>query len=139
MILGMNSNDKERRKLIDDCVGKPFSLMERIKKGGIGSRRMLIESASGEFEKCFGYNNDLKYANIELRPKGILIYIKNKVNDYVWVVPYYQLVIFQNRFFSLHANGLKIQFNMKSVYPANRQFIKKMLLSKNQLCEGGSL
>ena len=37
MLFNISYNDEKIRIKIDNLVGKPFSLIERLKKGGIGS------------------------------------------------------------------------------------------------------
>lgn len=127
MILGNNHNDLKVKRLVNEEVGEPFSLVERIKQGGIGSQRMLIKGASEDLAKCLAPDQDLKYASIELRPKGIIVYLRNKVNEYIWVIPYYKLSVYKSEFFSLHADGFKLRFHLGSVFPSNAKFIAKML------------
>ena len=46
MLLNISYNDIKQKKEIDKLVGKPFSIKERLKMGGIGSEKMIISSAS---------------------------------------------------------------------------------------------
>ena len=42
MLLNISYNDHKQKKEIDDIVGKPFSLQNRWKMGGIGSEKLFI-------------------------------------------------------------------------------------------------
>jgi hypothetical protein len=49
-------------------IGKPFSLMQRIKQGGIGSSRFVIQKISSNLNLSKLKFSEIDYANIELRP-----------------------------------------------------------------------
>ena len=50
MLFNISYNDEKIRIKIDNLVGKPFSLVERLKKGGIGSGKLIITKADKEIE-----------------------------------------------------------------------------------------
>ena len=62
---------------------------------GTVSNRMIIEEYS---------------ANIELRPLGILVGIFKGLTNFTWVIPYYQLIIYNNDCSSLYSQGRIIRF-----------------------------
>ena len=132
MILNNNHNDSEIRRQVDEALGKPYSLLERIKQGGIGSGRLLIHDASEPLANCLAKDHDLKYASMELRPKGIILYLRNKINEYMWIIPYYKLSIYKSDWFSVHADGMRMRFHVKSVYPYNAKFVSKLMDRKAQ-------
>ncbi len=65
----------EINKLINDEMGKPYSFLERIKLRGTGSSRMIIDCFSNDLDYLDNKLGDTQYANIELRPKGIIVRI----------------------------------------------------------------
>ena len=75
--------------------------------------------------------SETDYGNIEIRPKGVIIHYTRKLERFSWVVPYYQLVIYNTQFFSIHANGNYIQFLKNNNYIANKKFINKIVQLKN--------
>ena len=116
-------------------VGRPFNLVQRIKKGGIGSGRLVIHKISPKLNlgKLKFSEND--YANIELRPRGIIVHYTRKLERFSWVIPYYRLVVYNSQSFSIHANGSFIQFLKNRNYKENKKFIDKMIQLKIDFLE----
>ena len=112
-------------------VGKKFTLFERIKRGGIGSGRLIIEKTSPKLNLGKLKFSEIDYGNIELRPKGIVIHYTRKLERFSWVIPYYRLVIYNAQFFSIHGNGNFIQFSKNRNYYQNKKFINRMVELKN--------
>ncbi len=112
-------------------VGKTFSLIDKIKQGGIGSGRLIIKSKSLKLDLGKLKFEEIDYGNIELRPKGIVVHYTRGLERFSWVIPYYQLVIYNSQFFSIHANGNFIQFSKNKNYSDNKKFIDKMISIKN--------
>ena len=76
MLLNISYNDIEQKKEIDKLVGKPFSIKERFKMGGIGSEKLIISSASVNIRNLLLLDNNINKCNIELRPKGIIVFFR---------------------------------------------------------------
>jgi len=129
-IFNKNFNDPNLTKEIDTLVGLPFSFRERIKRGGIGSTKLLVREMSENLQPYFDKSVNLTYVSIEQRPLGIIVYMKGNVNDYCWAIPFYQLSIFQSDYFSVHAQGAFLKIDLKSVYPQNGKFIERVLSAK---------
>lgn len=130
MILDTTYNNKEHIQLINDLVGKPFGLMQSIKMKGIGSKRMIIEDVSPNMKQYLNTIDDVNYANLELRPVGVLIRINKGLKNYTWVIPYYQLVIYKTNGSSIHAQGKFIQFRQNTTFKENKVFFDKLLDEK---------
>ena len=131
MIVNTTYTNKEAAKVIDTHLGKQFSILQRIKLKGIGSKRMIINDVSPKIEQYLNIVDDLNYGSIELRPKGILIHIHKKLNSFSWIVPYHKLHIYTSAYFSIHAEGNFIQFEKNKLYKENKSFIEKMTTQKN--------
>lgn len=127
MILETSHNKKNNKDLIDDLVGKPFSFFEIIKMKGIGSKRMIIEKVSMNLNNYLNTVSDANYANIELRPGGILILINKGLQNFTWIIPYYQLVIFKTNGSSIHAQGRFVNFKNNILLKENKGFLQKMM------------
>jgi hypothetical protein len=112
-------------------VGKAFSFLEKIKIGGIGSSRIAMSELSDKLQPVNLQTIAVNYANIELRPKGIVIHFTNSLDRYSWVIPYYRLVIYSSETFSIHSNGSYIKFSKNRYYQQNIKFINKMMEFKN--------
>ncbi|GAA4301036.1 hypothetical protein [Aestuariibaculum suncheonense] len=121
------NKDHEITRQINDLVGKPFSFWTSLKLKGIGSKRMIIEDTSPNFDSILNQVSDLNYANIELRPQGILVHITKGLNRFVWVIPYFKLSIYKTNGLSIHANGSFIRFRKSKTFNENRAFFNKLL------------
>lgn len=130
MILNSTYQNKDHKQLINDLVGKPFSFLESIKMRGVGSKRMIIKDVSPNLKTYLNKVSDINYANIELRKKGILVYINKGLQNFTWVIPYYQLVIFKSNGSSVHAQGKFVQFKINKTFKENKKFFDKMLDAK---------
>lgn len=125
MIITTTYTEKEDIQAINQLLGKPFSLLERLKMGGIGSSRLMIAQVSPKFlQQQF---SEIDYANIELRPKGIIVHFTNRLERFAWAIPYYKLYVYSTGFFSIHAEGSFIKLHKNTYYKNNKKFIDKML------------
>lgn len=130
MILDTTHTNKEHTQLINEMVGKPFGLMQSIKMKGIGSKRMMIDDVSPNMKHYLNTIDDVNYANLELRPIGLLIRINKGLKNYTWIIPYYQLVIYKTNGSSIHAQGKFIQFRVNTTFKENKAFFDKLLDEK---------
>jgi hypothetical protein len=130
MILNTTHYNKEHKQIINDLVGAPFSFMQRVRMSGIGSKRMIVDEVSPNMMSMMNTVSDLNYANIELRPKGILIMINKGLKNFTWIIPYYQLVIYKVNGSSIHAQGKYIHFRNNKTFKENKKFFDKLLDEK---------
>ncbi|PTM02888.1 MAG: hypothetical protein DA407_14685 [Bacteroidetes bacterium] len=127
MILDTTYKAKKHKEIINDLIGKSFSLIDSIKLKGIGSKRMIIEKVSPNMQQYLNLGSDINYANIEIRPNGILLYVNKGLKNYTWVIPYYQLVIYKTNGTSIHAQGKFIHFKNNITFKENKAFFNKLL------------
>ncbi|WP_420315914.1 hypothetical protein [Ekhidna sp.] len=128
MIFDTSYSDKETTKKINHSVGSPYSWKERWKLRGIGSRRMTVHDISEDYKKYMNADHYISTASIELRPKGIIIHFRHKLQAYSWVMPFDSLTIHSSDSLKLECDGKYIKFNE----PGNDKFIRQMIdLSKN--------
>ena len=131
MIFNSTYTDPEKDLEVDKIIGKKFNLIESILMGGIGSKRLILDSFSVKFQKYIKDGFDLNYANIELRKKGIKVFITNRQNRITWIIPYYRLVIYKTPFFSIHCNGSFLKFSNKLNHKENLSFFRKLVKIKS--------
>lgn len=122
--------DKDHKQIFEEFVGKPYSLWESIKRGGIGSKRMIVKQVSPNLNYITNIISDINYANIELRKKGILIRISKGLKSFTWAIPFYQLVFYKSDFTSIHAQGKFIHFNNSKTFRENKHFFQVILKEK---------
>lgn len=135
MIFNTTYNNQDYDEESALLVGKKYSIFERIKLGGIGSGRLVIEKTSSKLNIGKLKLSEIDYGNIELRPKGVIIHYTRKLERFSWIIPYYRLVIYNAQFFSIHANGNFIQFLKNKYYNDNKKFINRMEEIKNNFLD----
>ncbi|MHA7942865.1 hypothetical protein ACJOV8_007315 [Formosa sp. 3Alg 14/1] len=137
MLFNTSHANKEYTRASAEILGDTYSLLEKIKLGGVGSGRFVISQLSAKLQPKNMEVVSVNYANIELRPKGIIVHFTNKLDRYSWIIPYYRLVIYNAQTFSIHANGHFIKFSKNKNYQDNRAFIDKMIDTKNDFLNLG--
>jgi hypothetical protein len=113
---------------INALVGKPISFLQRIKLGGIGSGRMIIQGTSPDLLQFLNAEHYITNASIELRPAGILVHINQGMRNFCWPIPYYHLVVYYTQHIAIHANESYIRFSTDA--PNHFEFVKKILREK---------
>ena len=126
MIFNSTYTDKEKELEVEKLIGKKYSLFSAISFNGVGSKRLIIEETSPKFKKIIIQKNDLIYSNIELRYRGIIVYIAEGLNRFSWVIPYYKLVIYKTPNYSIHSDGNFIRFSNDLNFKENLKFFKKL-------------
>jgi hypothetical protein len=130
MILNTTHYNSEHKQIIADLIGSPFSLVQKLKLKGVGSKRMIIDEVSPNMRSLMNNVADINYANIELRPKGIMIMINKGLKNFTWIIPYYQLVIYKTNGSSIHAQGRFIHFRNSKTFRENKKFFDKLMDEK---------
>lgn len=130
MIFNTTHSSKENKESINGFVGKSFGFIESIKLKGIGSKRMVIDNVSPNLKQYLNTVSDINYANLELRPKGVLIHITKGLQNFTWAIPYYQLVIYRTNGSSIHAQGKFIHLKNNRMFKENKLFFDKLLNEK---------
>lgn len=137
MLFNTSYKNEDYIKESTNLLGKSFSFFEKIKIGSIGSSRLIIEELSEKLEPKNMQLTDIRYGNIELRPKGIIIHFPNRLDRYSWIIPYYRLVLYSTKTFSIHSSGSFIQFRKNKNFLDNKGFIEKMMDAKNGFLNHG--
>lgn len=128
MLFDTSIKNKEVTKEINALVGKPYSLLEIIKIGAIGSSRMEIIEFSKLFVKIMAWDKQAVFANIGMRPNGIVVVINVRLSNYSWVIPYNYLSIFKTDILTIHGQGQYLKFKIQS--EQNAKLIQKILDEK---------
>ena len=130
MILNTTHSNPEHKQIIADIVGSPYSLVQKLKLGGIGSKRMIVDEVSPNMQSVMNTVSDVNYANIEIRPNGILVLINKGLKNFTWIIPYYQLVLYKTNGSSIHAQGRFVHFRNSKTFRENKKFFDKLLDEK---------
>ena len=112
MIKNLSYNTKKNRAILSEIVGRPFSLIERIRLKGIGSGKLIIIDASEEIVELLRLDNNINYCNIELRTNGIIIRFRSLLETYGLIIPFYKLVIYkgESKIYSFYKDKYYIKF-----------------------------
>jgi len=117
MLFDTSINDKETKRQINELVGKPFGLLEIVKRSSIGTARMKVNAYSPLFRSVMQWDKHSIHANIAMRPNGIIVILPIRLNNYSWIIPYHYLSIFKTEELVIHGQGeylkLAIQPNQK--------------------------
>ena len=127
MIKNLSYNSKKNRTILFEIVGRPLSLIERIRLKGIGSNKLIIIDASKEIVELLRLDNNINYCNIEIRTNGIIIRFRSLLETYGLIIPYYKLVIYkgESNIYSFYKDKYYIKFmadNKKTSF-----FVKKIV------------
>ena len=130
MLKNISYNNPKIIDEINDYVGKPYTILKRLKIGGIGSSKLIINSADSIIENLLNLDNNLNYCNIEIRPKGIIIHFKSLLETYGLIVPFYKLKIFKGKAneYSIYIDNFFIKVNASK--KNEHDFFKKILRLK---------
>jgi hypothetical protein len=127
MLKNISYNNPKIIDEINNYVGKPYTILKRLKIGGIGSSKLIINSADSIIENLLNLDNNLNYCNIEIRPKGIIIHFKSLLETYGLIVPFYKLKIFKGKAneYSIYIDNFFIKVNASE--KNEHDFLKKIL------------
>ena len=127
MLKNISYNNQKIIDEINDYVGKPYTILQRLKIGGIGSSKLIVNSADSIIENLLNLDNNLNYCNIEIRPKGIIIHFKSLLEIYGLIVPFYKLKIFKGKAneYSIYIDNFFIKVNANK--KTEHDFFKKIL------------
>lgn len=131
MLFDTTNFNKDYLKESKDTLGKAFSFSEKIRMGGVSSGKLVVEEFSAKLQPKDLFPSVINYATIVLRPRGIIVHFKNGLTRYSWIIPYYRLVIYHTRTFTIHGNGHFIKFKRNKNYQKNKKFLEKMIDLKN--------
>lgn len=132
MLYDTSVKDKDIEKEINGFVGSPYNVIDIFfkNKGRIGSSRMEVVEYSKLFDKVMSKRKQAVFANIGLRPNGIIIVLNIRLSNYSWVIPYRYLSIFKTDILVIHGQGEFLKLKIKG--DQNKKIISKILNIKNE-------
>ena len=89
MLNNITHKNPEIEKQIINLVGKEYSIIDKIKLNGVGSQNLLIKKSDNTIYDILKNDFTLNRCNIELRPKGVILFINSKLETYCLSIPYY--------------------------------------------------
>jgi hypothetical protein len=128
MILDTTVHTPEVKRIMAAKVGEPYSMMERIRMGGVGSKRMRINSVSEQFTTYFSNQLDTVYCNIEIRKAGFVIHFKKYQTVYSWLIPSNRLQIENDQVFTLISEEHRFSLTKDRLFNENKVFLQKLFV-----------
>ncbi|MAO16013.1 hypothetical protein LDL77_04925 [Flagellimonas marinaquae] len=127
MLLNVSYNDKIITKKIDDAVGKPIPIKERFAMGGIGSPKLFVTEASIDIYNLLILDNSTNTCNVEIRPNGIIVRFRARLETYGLIIPYYKLNVYKGDIgiYSIYMDHYFIK--VKSDTKAIQRFFRKLM------------
>ncbi len=92
---------------------------------------MEVVEYSKLFTKIMSQRKQAVFANLSIRPNGILVIINVRLSNYSWVIPYHYLSIFKTNLLVIHGQGEYLK--LKITGDQNKKVIDKILERKNLL------
>jgi len=119
VLKNVSYNNSKIKSEINDVLGNPFTIFERIKLRGVGSPKYIISQTDSIITNLLNLDNNTNQCNIELRPKGIIVSFRSLLETYALIIPFYKLKLFKG------------QSNVYSIY-IDEYFIKILAEKKNE-------
>jgi hypothetical protein len=138
MLTNVTYSNPEITRKIESLVGKPFTLKDRIRLGGVGSPPFVIRESSLEIRNLLLLDNNRNRCNIELRPGGIIIGFRSLLESFALIIPYYKLSILKG---DLGVCTLHIDHHFMRLETDNRatqKFLVRILNTKAAYAPGTS-
>ena len=126
MLRDLSYKDLKIEKEINNLIGKEFDLLDKIKRRGVGSRKLLIKKADNKIYNLLSKSYSLNDCNIEIRSKGVMVYFKSKQSTFGLAIPYYKLIIFKidADHYTINFNEFFLKIRIKNKY--DHKFFKKI-------------
>lgn len=132
MLLNISYNEPKVTEKINTEVGKPFTIRERLRLGGVGSPKLRINKSSIDIHNLLVLDNNADTCNIEMRPKGIIVRFRSLLETFALVIPFYKLSLYKGDAteYSIYRDHYFIKVNAdKKVHG----FMKKLLNYKAEI------
>ncbi|MCP9201500.1 hypothetical protein MKO06_16440 [Gramella sp. GC03-9] len=127
MLLNISYNRPAISERINNEVGKPFTLFERVKLKGTGSPKLQITSSSIDIHNLLVLDNNANVCNVEMRNRGIIVMFRSLLETYALIIPYFKLNLYKGKAeeYSIYMDHYFIK--VKADTPGIHKFFKKIL------------
>ncbi|MFT6210441.1 MAG: hypothetical protein ACJAYA_000652 [Bacteroidia bacterium] len=126
MIYNISHNTPEIFAKIDKEVGKRFGFFNLFKDGGIGSPKLFVNSSSSEIEELLALDSYTNSCNIELRPTGIIVRFKSKLETFALPIPFYKLTLYKGKADEYSVYRDQYFLKVKGIKPSVIKFIGRI-------------
>lgn len=128
MLYNVSYFNKEIEAEINSVVGNSFNLIERIKLRGIGSQRFIVQNANYELLSLLNSQSASNFCNIELRKRGLIIWFRVKLHNWVLVLPYHKMSVYKSgNLLTIFSERWKISLTAAHNTTIKMSFVKKIM------------
>lgn len=133
MLLAVNDEDFDLKKIVKKTCGKEYSIFNRILKQNYGSSRyQLINICPRHNDIDLENYNDFVYLNFDLRDKGMVFYFRYKNTEYVEFCQFHKISFQSNdNSFVLQTDEYIYSFKILKK-KEHKKFILKLYEFKNK-------
>lgn len=133
MLVNITYSSKKKQAEITGYVGPPFSLIERIRMKGVGTSKMQIVEASDNIVALLQDRRNTHYSYLELRPKGLMVGFQSRLQNFVFLIPFWQLNIYYNGgVLSIYSNDSFFKLKPPFNGVVDKRYLKKVLNLKSK-------
>ncbi len=131
MLINISYNRPAISDKINREVGKPFTLIERVKLKGTGSPKLQITATSIDIHNLLILDNNANICNVEMRNNGIIVMFRSLLETYALVIPYYKLNLYKGKSeeYSIYKDHHYIK--VKADKPGIHKFFQKIINYKS--------
>lgn len=131
MLLKTSIDRKQKEIEIEQNCGQSFNLITKLKNQIFGSPKYKIINMYPD-DICLKKNNDLIYFNLELRPKGIVLYFRYKQDEYAIYGRFNQTLLqSSNNIFEIQIGNHLVKSEIQNNI-SHHKFIGKLWELKNE-------
>ena len=125
---------KETEETLNTLLGKPYGLVRSLKMGGTGSQRFDVVEINKEIADIIASSSNPPYINLEMRPKGLMLHLKVRLDNWVLALPYHLLSLYSSdNQLRLFAEQWKIILIPHGEQPLKIKFVRRILEQKEAL------
>ncbi len=129
MLVKYSYSNKKLKRQVEELVGAPYSLLQRLRMNGNGSQRLSVISSNDEILNILETKSTSDpYINIELRPGGIIIHFRVRLDNWALIIPFHKLTIFsQDNLLNIYVDHWKLKLSGYRNTPIRMNFIFKII------------
>ncbi len=78
-VLNVSYNDPQVKRAVEQACGSPYGFWESVRRGGVGSERILLVDGPASLLEMIDRAEDRGYCSFEARRKGLVIRFRSRL------------------------------------------------------------
>jgi len=131
MLFKTSQNQRKVSEELTDISGNSYSIFEMFKKDIFGSPKYKIDYiSSNTFGLDFEADDELIYATIEIRKKGLALYFRHRNEEYIVGSRFNQFSFLNNDgIFQVQMNSIQMKLRVSDL-KGHKKFLKRLMRSR---------